>query len=167
MQFGEKAAMLKEFGEAAIEAMMQQIGQIFAANIRQNDLAFRYEATSIAIVLGETSEKEGLHGSGKAATSLLAQIQLPEKEEPIRFKRRTGRSRGACRIRPRGHCHRSHQSRRTGGSAVSVAQGAAKLCVLGPPRGRRSRRLMRFDLRTGNSEPQWFQIEPLLLCLVR
>jgi len=41
--------MVKEFGESAVEAVMQQIGQLFAANIRQNDLAFRYETTTIAI----------------------------------------------------------------------------------------------------------------------
>jgi len=84
LQFGEKAAMLKEFGEAAIEALMQQIGQLFAANIRQNDLAFRYEATSIAIVLGETTEKEGILAAEKLQR-LVAQIKLPEKDEPVRF----------------------------------------------------------------------------------
>ena len=84
LQFGEKGAMLKEYGEAAIEALMQQIGQLFAANIRQNDLAFRYEATSIAIVLGETTEKEGILAAEKLQR-LVAQIHLPEKEEPVRF----------------------------------------------------------------------------------
>jgi diguanylate cyclase (GGDEF)-like protein len=84
LQFGEKAAMLKEFGEAAIEALMQQIGQLFAANIRQNDLAFRYEATSIAIVLGETTEKEGILAAEKLQR-LVAQIKLPEKDDPVRF----------------------------------------------------------------------------------
>jgi GGDEF domain-containing protein len=39
---------------------MQRLGQLVAGNIRQNDLAFRYTAASIAIVLGETSEKEAL-----------------------------------------------------------------------------------------------------------
>jgi diguanylate cyclase (GGDEF)-like protein len=84
LQFGDKAAMLKEFGEAAIEALMQQIGQLFAANIRQNDLAFRYEATSIAIVLGETTEKEGILAAEKLQR-LIAQLHLPEKDEPVRF----------------------------------------------------------------------------------
>ena len=84
LQFGEKAAMLKEMGEAAIENTMQQIGQIFAANIRQNDLAFRYELTTIAIVLGETSEKEGLQAAEKLQR-LVAQIKKADKQEPIRF----------------------------------------------------------------------------------
>jgi diguanylate cyclase (GGDEF)-like protein len=84
MQFGEKAAMVKEFGEAAVEAMMQQIGQLFAANIRQNDLAFRYETTTIAIVLGETPEKEGVMAAEKLQR-LLAKIKLPEKQESVHF----------------------------------------------------------------------------------
>jgi GGDEF domain-containing protein len=31
-----------------------------AANVRQNDLAFRYAANAIAIILGETAENEAL-----------------------------------------------------------------------------------------------------------
>ena len=84
MQFGEKAAMVKEFGESAVEAVMQQIGQLFAANIRQNDLAFRYETTTIAIVLGETPEKEGVMAAEKLQR-LLAQIRMPEKQEAVEF----------------------------------------------------------------------------------
>jgi len=84
MQFGDRPAMLKEHGEAAIEAVMQQIGQVFATNIRQNDLAFRYELTTIAIVLGETSDKEGIMAAEKLQR-LVGQIKFPEKQEPIRF----------------------------------------------------------------------------------
>ena len=84
MQFGDRAAMLKEFGEAAVETMMQQIGQLFAVNIRQNDLAFRYDTTAIAISLGETAEKEGLMAAEKLQR-LVAQVKLPEKQDPIRF----------------------------------------------------------------------------------
>jgi len=84
MQFGQEAAMLKELGESAVEAMMQQVGQLFAANIRQNDLAFRYERTTIAIVLGETHEKEGLLAAEKLQR-LVAQLKRPDKQDPIRF----------------------------------------------------------------------------------
>jgi len=84
MQFGEKAAMVKEFGESAVESLMQQIGQLFAANIRQNDLAFRYETTTIAIVLGETPEKEGVMAAEKLQR-LLVEIRLPEKQSPVQF----------------------------------------------------------------------------------
>ena len=60
MRFGDRAAIVKEQGEAAADAAMQRLGQLVAANIRQNDLAFRYAANAIAIVLGETAEKEAL-----------------------------------------------------------------------------------------------------------
>jgi diguanylate cyclase (GGDEF)-like protein len=60
MRFGDRATLIKEQGEAAADAAMQRLGQLVAANIRQNDLAFRYAANAIAIVLGETAEKEAL-----------------------------------------------------------------------------------------------------------
>lgn len=84
IQFGEKAATLKELGEATVDKVMQEIGRLFTANIRQNDLAFRYETTTIAIVLGETSEKEGLLAAEKLQ-KLTAQIKLPDKQESLPF----------------------------------------------------------------------------------
>jgi diguanylate cyclase (GGDEF)-like protein len=84
MQFGKSSAMVKEFGEAAVGAAMQEIGQRFAANIRQNDLAFRYEMTTIAIVLGETAEKEALLAVEKLR-KVIAGVKMPEKEGPIPF----------------------------------------------------------------------------------
>jgi diguanylate cyclase (GGDEF)-like protein len=84
MQFGKSPAMVKEFSEAAVEAAMREIGQLFAANIRQNDLAFRYEMTTIAIVLGETAEKEALMAVEKLR-KVIATVKMPEKEDPIAF----------------------------------------------------------------------------------
>jgi diguanylate cyclase (GGDEF)-like protein len=82
MQFGKSSVMLKEHGEKAVEAAMQQIGQLFAANIRQNDLAFRYEKTAIALVLGETAEKEALLAVEKLR-KLLAEVRLSDEIIPF------------------------------------------------------------------------------------
>lgn len=57
MRLGDR--VIKDQGDGP-EKMMQRLGQVVTANIRQNDLAFRYTANSIAIILGETAEKEGL-----------------------------------------------------------------------------------------------------------
>jgi diguanylate cyclase (GGDEF)-like protein len=84
MQFGKNAAMVKEFGEAAVETAMQQIGQRVAANIRQNDLAFRYEMTTVALLLGETAEKEALMAVEKLR-KLVADIKVADKQESIPF----------------------------------------------------------------------------------
>src|SRR5258708_37148072 len=65
MQFGRRGALIREHGEQAVTAAMEQIGQLFSANIRTNDLAFRYEATTVALVLGDTGEKEALLAAGK------------------------------------------------------------------------------------------------------
>ena len=56
----ERATVAKEQGEAAADTLMQRLGQLVAANVRQNDLAFRYAGNAIAIVLGETGENEAL-----------------------------------------------------------------------------------------------------------
>jgi len=56
----ERAAVAKEQGEAAADNLMQRLGQLVAANVRQNDLAFRYAGNAIAIILGETGENEAL-----------------------------------------------------------------------------------------------------------
>jgi diguanylate cyclase (GGDEF)-like protein len=82
MQFGKSSVMLKEHGEKAVEAAMQKIGQLFAANIRQNDLAFRYEKTTIALVLGETGEKEALMAIEKLR-KLLAEVKLSDEIVPF------------------------------------------------------------------------------------
>ncbi|MGA9801434.1 MAG: tetratricopeptide repeat protein [Terriglobales bacterium] len=82
MQFGKSSVMLKEHGEKAVEATMQKIGQLFAANIRQNDLAFRYEKTTIALVLGETGEKEALMAIEKLR-KLLAEVKLSDEIVPF------------------------------------------------------------------------------------
>jgi diguanylate cyclase (GGDEF)-like protein len=60
MRFGERSTIAKEQGEAAADQLMQRLGQLVAANVRQNDLAFRYAANAIAIILGETAETEAL-----------------------------------------------------------------------------------------------------------
>jgi diguanylate cyclase (GGDEF)-like protein len=84
MHFGRSAAMIKEFGEAAVEATLEQVGQLFTANIRSNDLAFRYDTTSVAIILGDTAEKEALLAVEKLR-KLVAGVRLPGKDQPLPF----------------------------------------------------------------------------------
>ena len=84
MQFGKSSALLKEYGEAGVQAVMERAGQLFAANIRSNDLAFRYDTTTVAILLGETGEKE----------ALLAIEKLRKVMSEVRFPARDGAAQG-------------------------------------------------------------------------
>jgi diguanylate cyclase (GGDEF)-like protein len=82
MKFSRSA--MKEGGENALEGIMQQIGKMIAANIRQNDLAFRYDKTTVAVVLGETSEKEALMAVEKLR-KLLGEVKVPGKDLTVPF----------------------------------------------------------------------------------
>ena len=79
LQFGRSTALVKEYGDAALESTMEKIGQQIAANIRTNDLAFRYDITTIAIILGETAEKEALLALEKLR-KIIAGVHLPAKD---------------------------------------------------------------------------------------
>ena len=80
LQFGKSGAMIKEYGEAEVQAVMEKAGQVFAANIRSNDLAFRYDTTTIAILLGETAEKEAMLAVEKLR-KIVSEVRLPAKDE--------------------------------------------------------------------------------------
>src|SRR6202140_5077305 len=84
MQFGRRSALIKEYGEQAVTAVMEQIGQLFSGSIRSNDLAFRYEATTVALVLGDTGEKEALLAVEKLRR-LLKEVRFPGKDKGVEF----------------------------------------------------------------------------------
>ena len=111
MQFGKRSALVKEFGEAAVRQVMDQIGQLFSANIRSNDLAFRYEATTVALVLGDTGEKEALMAIEKLRR-LLKEVKLPGKDAVRRILRRPGAGGDASAFRSDRHRHGSGKPRR-------------------------------------------------------
>ena len=79
LQFGKNSALVKEYGESEVQAVMERVGQIFAANIRSNDLAFRYDTTTIAILLGETAEKEAMLAVEKLRKT-ISDVRLPSKD---------------------------------------------------------------------------------------
>ena len=79
MQFGKSGAMIKEHGEADVQSVMEKAGQMFSANIRSNDLAFRYDTTTIAILLGETAEKEAMLAIEKLR-KIIGELRWPAKD---------------------------------------------------------------------------------------
>jgi tetratricopeptide (TPR) repeat protein/GGDEF domain-containing protein len=79
MQFGKSSTLIKEHGDAEVQSLMERAGQMFAANIRSNDLAFRYDTTTIAILLGETPEKEAMLAIEKLR-KIVADLRWPAKD---------------------------------------------------------------------------------------
>jgi len=84
LHFGKASAVVKEIGEAQVESMMQQIGQALASHIRQNDVAVRYDLTTIALVLSDTTEKNAFLVVDKMR-KVLAPVKIPgsERTPPI------------------------------------------------------------------------------------
>jgi diguanylate cyclase (GGDEF)-like protein len=79
MQFGKSGSMIREYGEAEVMSVMERVGQMFAANIRSNDLAFRYDTTTIAILLGETAEREAMLAVEKLR-KIVSEVRFPAKD---------------------------------------------------------------------------------------
>lgn len=84
LHFGRAAALIKEIGEPQVDALMQQIGQALASHIRQNDVAIRYDLTSIALVLSDTAEKNAFLVVDKMR-KVLASTKIPgtDRTPPI------------------------------------------------------------------------------------
>ncbi|MFZ0480522.1 MAG: diguanylate cyclase [Terriglobales bacterium] len=81
MHFGHRT-LAKEISEAEVNRMMDQVGQLLSSNIRTSDLAFRYEETTAALVLGDTAEKDAQHAVEKLRR-LLAEVRLPGQTQPV------------------------------------------------------------------------------------
>jgi diguanylate cyclase (GGDEF)-like protein len=99
MRFTDRATIAKEQSEAAADHLMQRLGQLVAANVRQNDLAFRYAGNAVAIILADTGETEALRvvermrrlistamGEKQVASSFhagVAEVVMREQFDPV------------------------------------------------------------------------------------
>jgi diguanylate cyclase (GGDEF)-like protein len=83
MGFGVRASVGKDSGESGEDSAMQRLGQIVVANLREKDLAFRYAAHVIAVVLADTGEKESLVVVENMRRAIASAI--PDQEQPKSF----------------------------------------------------------------------------------
>jgi diguanylate cyclase (GGDEF)-like protein len=80
--FGKPSALVKEIGEPAVESMMQEVGQVVSSHVRQNDVAVRYDLTTIAVVLADTADKNAFFVVDKFRR-LLASTVIPSTNRPV------------------------------------------------------------------------------------
>ena len=78
LNFGKPSEVARERGEEAVESMLQQIGQLVASHIRQNDVAVRYDLTTVALILADTDDKNVLFTLDRLRT-LLADLRLSDR----------------------------------------------------------------------------------------
>src|SRR5438874_4579234 len=82
LNFGKVSALSREAGESALENLMQSLGQSITANIRQTDIAIRYDRTTIALILGDTKDTNSFFVIDKFR-KVIAGVKVPGTESPI------------------------------------------------------------------------------------
>ena len=82
MNFGSAGTLVKEVGEERVEEAIQEIGHVVTANIRQSDIAVRYDLTSIVLVLSDTNDKNAFFVLDKLR-KMLANSRMPGRSEPV------------------------------------------------------------------------------------
>jgi diguanylate cyclase (GGDEF)-like protein len=76
MNFGRASKMVKQYSEAAVQRMMQEVGQGVCSHIREHDVAIRYGLTDVALVLAETNQKNAMFAVEKLRR-VLSGVYLP------------------------------------------------------------------------------------------
>ena len=82
LNFGKASVLAREAGEAAVEGMMQGVGQSVCASIRQTDTAVRYDRTTIALILGDTKDTNAFFVVDKLR-KVFTGLKAPGTENPI------------------------------------------------------------------------------------
>ncbi|HEY3929964.1 MAG TPA: diguanylate cyclase [Candidatus Koribacter sp.] len=82
IEFGRASALIRDIGEAAVDAILQQVGQTVQAHLRQNDVAVRYELTQIVIVLSDTNDKNAFFVADKLR-KVLGSTKVPGRDQVL------------------------------------------------------------------------------------
>lgn len=65
MKMGTHEELTEQIGSAGLEAMMRHTAQLVTSNVRQNDIAVRYDPTTIAVILADTAEPNAVQAAEK------------------------------------------------------------------------------------------------------
>ncbi|MFB3154469.1 MAG: GAF domain-containing protein, partial [Candidatus Acidiferrales bacterium] len=84
LELDKGASLLHRVGEATMEKFMREASTIVLGQTRQNDLAFWYSATALALVLGDTTAKQCQPMVEKLRTALL-EVKLPGVKDSPSF----------------------------------------------------------------------------------
>ncbi len=84
LELDKGASLLHRVGEATMEKFMREASTIVLGQTRQNDLAFWYSATALALVLGDTTAKQCQPMVEKLRQGLL-EVKLPGVKDSPSF----------------------------------------------------------------------------------
>jgi len=84
LEIDKGGQLLRELGEATIQEFMQKAGECVVSNLRQSDLAVKYTATALALVLPDTTAEKA-KGVAEKVRKLLATLKPPASKISITF----------------------------------------------------------------------------------
>jgi diguanylate cyclase (GGDEF)-like protein len=84
LNFGKAQELVRQAGEAAVEGLMQRVGQLVCAHIRQNDVAVRYDLTTVALVLADTDQQNSYLTLDRLR-NVMGDLCLPDQVAGPRF----------------------------------------------------------------------------------
>ncbi|MFQ5723876.1 MAG: diguanylate cyclase domain-containing protein, partial [Terriglobia bacterium] len=84
LEIDKGSALLRQVGEASMQKFMQQAGETVLSSVRQNDLAIRYTATSLAVLLSDTTAQKCQPLLEKLRKKLSA-LKLPGGKDSLTF----------------------------------------------------------------------------------
>jgi diguanylate cyclase (GGDEF)-like protein len=83
MQFSDIAAVAR-FGDDRLEKFMRHVAQLVCSHVRQQDVAFRYGPSTIAVVLGDTPGQNAVMAAEKLR-KVAAVVTFPGHDSPPRI----------------------------------------------------------------------------------
>jgi diguanylate cyclase (GGDEF)-like protein len=83
-QFGRGVALVREAGEEAVRKFMDEAGLAINSHLRQNDVAIRYDSTTLALVMPGTKGSDGLQVMEKMRR-IVSSAKLSERIPPFTY----------------------------------------------------------------------------------
>jgi diguanylate cyclase (GGDEF)-like protein len=81
MNFADHGKTVAATGSEAFELMMRHIAGLVTTHVRQNDVAIRYDESTIALILTDTNEKEASQAADKLR-KVAAVVSVPGRDAP-------------------------------------------------------------------------------------
>jgi diguanylate cyclase (GGDEF)-like protein len=84
VQFGRGSQLAKESGEDALRKFMDEAGLAVSSHLRQNDIAIKYDSTTLALVMPGTKGSDGMQVMEKIRR-IVGGVKISERVPPFTY----------------------------------------------------------------------------------
>ncbi|MFQ5927070.1 MAG: diguanylate cyclase domain-containing protein [Terriglobia bacterium] len=84
LEIDKGGQLMRQHGEAAVQNFLQQAGEAVLSNLRQSDIAVKYTAIALALVLPDTTVEKA-KGVVEKMRKVLGSVKLPDRKHTATF----------------------------------------------------------------------------------